>query len=236
MYVCAVTKANKDKLFLCSFVCQARDSESFLTHTSLQEPRPTVAMGSPFCEVMLKWELLGVRRNHPCWNQQTSRGSSMCKGPESSQELDIFKELKQDQVSCSILSKWEMAGLDRSLQGHSGDTSRWYNRQTSTVRCTKIIPNPDSFHLLCPLPGMFFLQNVSWLSCLLFSSNATFVERLPASLYKLVSLYSVPLSHFIILFSSWHLSLPEVDLLIYIFIICLPHKPGSSKKAEIIFF
>lgn len=36
----------------------------------------------------------------------------MCKGPESSQELDIFKELKQDQVSCSILSKWEMAGLD----------------------------------------------------------------------------------------------------------------------------
>lgn len=72
------------------------------------------------------------------------------------------------------------------------------------------------------------------LSC--YSAHMSLSRRgPPASLYKVVSPRSVPLSHFTILFTSWHLSLPKADLRTYIFIICLPHKTVSSKKAEIIF-
>ena len=45
----------------------------------------------------------------------------------------------------------------------------------------------------------------------------------------------VPLSHFTFLFSSWHLLLPEVDILIYLLTICLPHRSVSPQRAEIIF-
>ena len=46
----------------------------------------------------------------------------------------------------------------------------------------------------------------------------------------------VPLSHFTFSFSSWHLLLPEVDILIYLLIIFLLHRSVSPQRAEIFFF
>lgn len=108
------------------------------------------------------------------------------------------------------------------------------NHRLTSVKCTSLIPYLDAFNLLCPLPPKLFLQNFPWFSFLLFSSKSLHGEALPASPYKVVSPLSVPLSHFTILFTSWHLSLRK-DLPISVLIISLPHNTVSSKKAEIIF-
>ena len=63
------------------------------------------------------------------------------------------------------------------------------------MKHTNLIPNPDSFPLLCPLPGMPFPQNFPRLSLLLFSSNATLLERLPAGLYTAVVFSRSVMSH-----------------------------------------
>ena len=109
------------------------------------------------------------------------------------------------------------------------------NHRLTSVKCTSLIPYLDAFNLLCLLHRTLFLQNFPWFSFLLFSSKSLHGEALPASPYKVVSPLSVPLSHFTILFTSWHLSLRKVDLPISVLIISLPHNTVSSKKAEIIF-
>ena len=58
------------------------------------------------------------------------------------------------------------------------------------------------------VPEMPFLQNFPWPSLLLFSSNATLLERLPASLYTVVVFSRSVMSHSLRPHGLQHTSLP----------------------------
>lgn len=110
-----------------------------------------------------------------------------------------------------------------SLQGSSGDSqdiSRWYNTQTSTEKRIKFISNRPlltCFALCLECSSFRIPMAVSFLSAQCHVHG----EAFSASLYKVVSPHSGPLSHFKF-YVSWHLFLPKVNLLIYRCIICLP--------------
>ena len=81
-------------------------------------------------------------------------------GPASDRWMCEVMENEDVWAYTVIAHMWACPVSSRVLW-RSQDTWRWYSRQASTARHTKLIPNPDSFPLLCPLPDTVSLTSHS---------------------------------------------------------------------------